>query len=133
MNMRTNTPKGRPGFVGGILSIMVLAIMIAHVSSATAEVRVKGQHGTSKQPCWKVGKIDKKLSGACQRGEFRQRKYVTYSVGFIVKQGRGMTGFANKNWNLVDPKGLAKVGFTYHFYNQGYSNCKVFVARTPTR
>ncbi len=75
--------------------------------------------------------MDKKLSGACQRGEFRQRKYVTLSVGFIGKQGRGMTGIANKNWNLIDPKGLAKAGFTYHFYNQGYSNCKVFVAKSP--
>ena len=113
--------------------VMTLAFSVATVSVATAEVRVKGQYATSKQPYWKVGKMDKKLSGACQRGEFRQRKYVTYSVGFIGKQGRGLTGIANKNWNLVDPKGLAKVGFTYHFFNQGYSNCKVFVAKTPVK
>lgn len=103
------------------------------MTAAEAGGRVKGQYATSKQPYWNVGKMDRGLSGACQRGEFRQRKYVTYSIGYTGKQGRGLTGIANKYWNLIDPKGLAKDGFTYHFFNQGYSNCKVFVAKAPVR
>ena len=110
-----------------------IAVSVALLGGFTAEAgnRVKGQYATTKQPYWKVGKIDKALSGACQRGEFRQRKVATYSVGYIGSQGRGLTGIASKDWNLIDPNGLAKPGFSYHFYNQGYSNCKVFVALIP--
>lgn len=133
METETKYSCSPSAFASGMIAAFVLSIALFNVSAATAGNRVKGQYATSKQPYWNVGKMDKKLSGACQRGEFRQRKLVTYSVGFIGKQGRGLTGIANKNWNLIDRRGLAKVGFTYHFFNQGYSNCKVFVARTPRR
>ena len=113
--------------------LLAVGLVCFVVNAAEAGGRVKGQYATSKQPYWDVGRMDKNLSGACQRGEFRQRKYVTYSIGYIGKQGRGLTGIANKYWNLIDPKGLAKDGVTYHFFNQGYSNCKVFVAKTPLR
>jgi hypothetical protein len=33
-----------------------------------------------------------------------------------------------KGWNLDDPLGLARDGFTYHFFNDGLSDCTVFVA-----
>ncbi len=126
-----------PSAVGPFVSKIVLSLVsvgllsTVSVSSVEAGGRVKGQYATSKQPYWKVGRIDRGLSGACQRGEFRQRKYVTYSIGYTGKLGRGLTGIANKHWNLIDPKGLAKEGVTYHFFKQGYSNCKVFVAKTP--
>ncbi len=100
---------------------------------SVAKERVRGQYATSKQPYWKVGTIDKKLSSACQRGEFRQRKYLVYSIGFDGGRGRGITGIAQKHWNLIDKKGLAKANLTYHFFNQGYSNCKVYVSITPVR
>ena len=119
--------------VAKISALGVVAALMLSVNAADAGKRVKGQYGTSKQPYWNVGKIDKALTGACQRGEFRQRKLAMYSIGYIGKQGRGLTGIAKKNWNLIDPKGLAKDGFTYHFFNQGYSNCKVYVAKTPAR
>jgi hypothetical protein len=103
------------------------------VTSVSAKERVKGQYATSKQPYWNVGTLNKQLSNACQLGEFRQRKYLVFSIGFDGGRGRGITGIAQQNWNLIDKKGLAKPNLTYHFFNQGYSNCKVFVSRTPKR
>ncbi len=100
---------------------------------ATAKERVKGQYATSKQPYWNVGTLDKQLSNACQRGEFRQRKYLVFSIGFDGGRGRGITGIAQKNWNLIDKNRLAKPNMTYHFFNQGYSDCKVFAAKTPPK
>lgn len=108
------------------------AVSLVLISGASlAQERVRGQYATSKQPYWTVGDLDKTLSSACQRGEFKQRKYLAFSIGYKGNRGRGITGIATKNWNLIDPNGLAKPDFTYHFFNQGYSNCKVYVARTP--
>ena len=96
-----------------------------------AKQRVVGQYTTSKYPYWKVGTLNKQLSIACRDGGFKQQRYLLYSIGYLGKQGRGITGIAKKGWNLYDPFKLAKPGFTYHFFNQGYSNCKVFMAKTP--
>ena len=49
------------------------------------------------------------------------------------RQGRGVTGVAFKGWNLIDKFGRAQDGMTYHFHNQGYSNCKVYESQTPRR
>lgn len=112
----------------------VLAVLIAlPTGQLKAQSKVPGQYAVSKQPYWRVGTIDKKLSSACQRGEFRQRKYLVFSIGYNGGKGRGITGIATKEWNLLDKKGLAKTGMTYHFFNQGYSNCKVYSARSPVR
>jgi hypothetical protein len=111
---------------------LALAVLTAP-DVAIGKERVRGQYATSKQPYRSVGTIDKQLSSACQRGEFRQRKYLVFSIGFNGTKGRGITGIAQKNWNLIDKKGLAKPDRTYHFFNQGYSNCKVYVAKTPIK
>jgi hypothetical protein len=100
-------------------------------SKAKAGNRVKGQYTTSNRPYWSVGVFDRRLSDACRRGDFIQRRIGTYSIGYIGERGRGITGIATKHWNLIDPNGFSKPNFTYHFKNQGYSNCKVYVAKTP--
>lgn len=110
--------------------IVCITLLAVH---ASAKERVRGQYATSKQPYWNVGTLNKELSNACQRGEFRQRKYLVFSIGFDGNRGRGITGIAQQNWNLVDTKGLSKPNLTYHFFNQGYSNCKVYVSKTPRR
>jgi len=108
-------------------------LVVLPVGQLMAESRVSGQYSVSKQPYWNVGTIDKQLSNACQRGEFRQRKYLVYSIGYVGGKGQGITGIATKNWNLIDKRGLAKPNMTYHFFNQGYSNCRVYSARTPRK
>jgi hypothetical protein len=114
-------------------AVAVACLGFLNTSSVEAGSRVKGQYATSKQPYWSVGKLNRRLSTACRRGRFLQRQIMTYSIGFVGEQGRGITGIANKYWNLKDTDGLAEPYVTYHFYNQGYSNCKVFVAKTPKK
>ena len=100
-------------------------------ATAKAGNRVKNQYTTSMQPYWVVGNFNHILSKACRRGEFIQRRVGSYTIGYLGKRGRGITGIAIKGWNLIDTNGLSKPNFTYHFKNQGFSNCKVFVAKTP--
>ena len=102
-------------------------------STAKAGNPVKGQYTISKKPYWSVGTFDRRLSEACRRGDFLQRRVGSYSIGYIGKRGRGITGIATKRWNLVDPNGFSKPNFTYHFKYQGFSNCKVYVAKTPKK
>lgn len=128
-NSRANRGLGLAAFG----AVVVACVGFLNISSVEAGSRVKGQYATSKQPYWSVGTINRRLSTACRRGLFLQRQIMTYSVGFIGKRGRGITGIANKHWNLIDTDGLAEPNVTYHFYNQGYSNCKVFVAKTPKK
>ncbi|MBM09156.1 MAG: hypothetical protein CMF69_06215 [Magnetovibrio sp.] len=115
----------------GLLSF-ILTLGLASNGEA-ARKRIAGQWAYTDQPYWKVGALSKKLSNACQRGEFGQRKLYRLSIGYVGGKGRGITGIANTNWNLHDPKRLAEPRKTYHFFNQGYSNCKVYVADTPMR
>ena len=49
-------------------------------------------------------------------------------IGFNGPVGQGTTGVAQKGWNLRDPGNLGLPGFTFHFFNDGYSNCRVYVA-----
>jgi len=93
--------------------------------------KVKGEYASSKSPYWNVGKYDKTLSIACQRREFLQRKNNRWSIGYYGRDGKGITGIASLGFNLIDKKNLARPGYTYHFFNQGYSNCKVFQAQIP--
>ena len=106
-------------------------VFLTVCKEAVSKQRVTGQYSTSKYPYWAVGTLNKQLSIACRDGGFKQQKYLLYSIGYLGKRGRGITGIAKKGWNLYDPFKLAKPGFTYHFFNQGYSNCKVFMAKTP--
>ena len=110
--------------------ILFILVGLSVIPEAEAN-RTKRQYGTSKQPYWQVGALDKMLSLACRRGEFGQRKIKLLTIGFVGRQGRAQTGIAKNGWNLADPKGLAQPRTTYHFFNQGYSNCKVYKATTP--
>jgi hypothetical protein len=118
------------------LKAAALATAMALLPAAAADAkrkRVEGQYATSTQPYWRVGQLNRQLSVACQRGEFGQRKILRMHIGYVGKQGRAVTGIATSTWNLYDPKRLSEPRRTYHFFNQGYSDCKVYVAETPRR
>ena len=114
------------------LLFLIPALFLA-VSAEAARKRVRGQWAYTDQPYWRVGALNKELSNACQRGEFGQRKQYLLTIGYVGQKGGGITGIANTNWNLHDPKGMAQPRKTYHFFNQGYSNCKVYAAQQPAR
>ena len=107
-----------------LLTVVGIAFSISGTSHAA-------KYATSEAPFWRVGTISPMLSRACQRGEFGQVKRYLYNIGFIGPTGRALTGIATSTWNLYDPRGLSVPFTTYHFFNQGYSNCKVFVAPIP--
>ncbi len=105
----------------------------AQTSLARSKVPVPGRWATSSAPYWKVGKPDSRLTNACQQLQFNQRHYDRLFIGYAGERGKGVTGIATKEWNLRDPLSLARPGFTYHFFNDGFSDCRVYVAKTPAR
>ena len=117
---------------GGTAFWCILMVLLSFLFTLEAEAnRTKRQYGTSHQPYWRVGALDKALSHACRRGEFGQRKMRLLTIGFNGPKGQAQTGIAKNGWNLSDPNRLAAPRTTYHFFNQGYSNCKVYKATTP--
>jgi len=58
----------------------------AGMTTVQAETGVRDQYATSKQPYWRVGRYNRTLSIACQKGEFLQKKYLRWSIGFNGRQ-----------------------------------------------
>jgi hypothetical protein len=115
------------------LFILTILLFLGSIEVSDAARRVRGQPIISPKPYWEVGKIDPFLTAACRRGEFGQNKVKLTTIGFIGQRGRSVTGMATSNWNLVDRKRLAKPNMSYHFFNEGYSNCKVYSWPSPPR
>ena len=118
--------------------LLILGLLVAPFGAASFDAdaqgkRVRGQYGVTTQPYWRVGQLNRRLSAACQKGEFGQRKILVYSIGYVGGRGQGITGIATSTWNLMDPNGLSEPRKTYHFFNQGYSDCKVYVSDIPRR
>lgn len=113
------------------MALAALALLAFSAADATAANRVKGEYAQSKSRVSQVGQYNAKLSRLCRRGQFKQRKVLRLSIGFVGPNGRGITGVAKPGWNLYDPTGVGDPKFTYHFQNQGYSSCRVYEALTP--
>lgn len=111
--------------------VSILALIVMFAADAAEAKRAKNQYAFPRQPYWRVGILDKALTSACQKGNFGQIQHMRLTIGFIGGEGRAITGIATNVWNLRDPKNLRQPNTTYHFYNQGYSNCKVYVSPTP--
>jgi len=107
----------------------ILALCLGAYAAVLAAPAAAGQYAVSRQPYWAVGGLDPALSNACQTGQFNQDQSLRLTIGFVGKAGKGITGVALKGWNLRDPGNLGKPGFTYHFKNDGLTNCRVYVAR----
>lgn len=108
----------------------VIAVSAA-LWGASAPPAQAAKYATSESPYWRVGRLSAPLSRACQKGLFGQIRRHLYNIGFIGPEGKTLTGIANTDWNLYDPLNMAEPQHTYHFYNQGYSNCKVYAWPTP--
>lgn len=119
-----NTPK---------MSLCALALVAGLFVCLNAAPVTAAQYATSKSPYWRVGDINKDLSNLCQKRLFNQVRRLNLHIGYLGKQGQGVTGIAQKYWNLNDPTNVGIPGLTYHFFNDGHSNCKVFTAGKPER
>ncbi len=116
-----------------IASLILAFSLLPLAGIEAARKRVEGQYAYSAQPYWQVGQLNVQLSVACQRGEFLQKDVLRMTIGYIGQTGRAVTGVATSTWNLYDPKKLAQPRKTFHFYNQGFSDCKVYVTEQPRR
>lgn len=115
---------------------VVLAVGLVCAGSPPGLAREAGrtiQYGRSIAPFWEVGVPDPALSRLCRDGQFNQRAHNGYYIGYLGKAnpGRGYTGIAKKGYNLYDPTLQAEPKTTYHFFNDGYSNCRVYTAPDP--
>lgn len=75
-----------------------------------------------------VGSLNQRLSLACRAREFNQRRAYHIVIKFKGDTDTGVSGIATTNWNLYDPTNLAEPRMTFHFFNDGYSNCRVYVS-----
>jgi len=116
-----------------MLYAVVLAVLVTAVQFAGVTASHAGQYATSKSPYWRVGDINKDLSTLCQKRLFNQVRRLNLHIGYLGKIGKGVTGVAQKFWNLNDPTNAGIPGLTYHFFNDGFSNCKVFTAGKAER
>lgn len=116
----------RPSFV---LALVVLAAVGAVAAPAPASAQ-GAIYAWTNDNFWKVGRLDKELSALCRRNAFNQVQKNRLKIWYTGKDniGRGMTGVAKYGWNLHDPRRVAVPDVTYHFINDGYSDCTVFVA-----
>lgn len=115
----------------GTMAACAGLLALAATSQAAAETNVPGEWAQTKSPIHRVGDYNAELSRLCRKGVFRQRKILRTSIGYLGDKGYGITGIAQLGFNLYDPTGAAIPDRTYHFFNQGYSNCRVYVAVTP--
>ncbi|WP_413203828.1 hypothetical protein [Rhodospirillum sp. A1_3_36] len=89
------------------------------------------QYGASTAPYWKVGTLMPELSKLCRKGQFNQVFKDGLYIGYGGKGNPGgvtVSGIAKRGFNLYDPLGKANPVNTYHFKNDGYSNCTVYQA-----
>ncbi len=117
------------GSAAALFFVFVLVLAAAWLVPAAPSSA--GEYAQSKRPYWEVGTLNESLSGACRRDLFNQIKTFRLTIGFRGRQGMGIVGIAKVGYNLYDPTGLARPGFTYHFFNDGMSNCRVFIAGSP--
>ncbi len=130
--MPTKRPQ-RSLLVKCVLAGFVGLIIVFGVGFGAIDKSHAGQYATSKSPYWKVGDINEALSTLCQKRLFNQVRQLTLHIGYLGTFGKGVTGVAQKYWNLKDPTNAGIPGLTYHFYNDGYSNCKVYTAGKAER
>lgn len=115
------------------LSLLLIlgALLAGAVGAAPQPAHAQGAiYAWTNDSFWNVGRLDKDLSALCRRNAFNQVQKNRLKIWYTGKGniGRGTTGVAKYGWNLHDPRGVALPDVTYHFINDGYSDCTVFVA-----
>jgi len=107
------------------------ATVLVLANLALPDPVMAAKYHKTQHPIANVGTLNPELSVACQHHTFNQLNVQNLLIGYAGKKGRGITGIATKTYNLRDPMGLARDDTTYHFFNDGYSDCQVYSARSP--
>lgn len=117
-------------FPFGFAAAAVLAALVLVPFLAPSAAAQGALWGWTTSPHWEVGNLDKELSMLCRQNKFNQIHKKRLKILYTDKKniGRGTTGVAKMNWNLIDPLRKAVPDVTYHFIDDGYSSCRVYVA-----
>lgn len=107
-------------------AVVAGGVLLATLPAGAVDINPR-QYGYSSDQFYKIGNMSQELSKLCRVGQFNQRRIGEYYTAF-GGDSRNILGIAKKNYNLYDPTGKADEAKTYHFYNDGTSQCKVYVA-----
>lgn len=128
--VQSGVPSGAPSRVAAYATVFLCGFILFTSTPSHAVRRTdKTVYSTTTVPYWSIGTFSLRLSRACQKRRFGQKREYRYIIAFIGSKGRAITGIATSNWNLYDPTGLATPSQTYHFFNDGFSNCEVYVSQ----
>lgn len=86
------------------------------------------QWGETNNPFTDVGNRSQELTQLCRLGYFNQRRIAETFIRYKGAERGGLLGIAKQAYNLYDPLKKSEPDKTYHFHNDGTSQCKVFVA-----
>ena len=113
-----------------IVTVLIGTAVLTCLGLSAADAWASGsiRYATSRSPFTQVGVLSPELSAACRKRVFNQRTLLRLSIGYLGENGRGITGIAMQGYNLYDPQRLSVPRVTYHFKNDGYSTCQVFIA-----
>jgi len=111
------------------MRVFVALALLAFTTPAYAYDEHATQYGVSSEPLWKVGTRDTALSLACRQGRFNEARINYYYITFTHPEFGGTTGIAKVGFNLIDKEGKGKTGETYYFYQDGTSECGVYIAK----
>lgn len=115
--------------LAGIFGFMVGATAVMLPLAAQAFDDHSTQYGISDQPLYKVGTHNSPLSLLCRQGKFNEVRINYYYMTFTNPEWGGAVGIAKKNFNLYDPEQKAIPTETYFFYQDGTSECAVYLAK----
>ena len=111
--------------IGGAIFVLVAMNCLSADAKSRQGTYV---YATSTSGASLVGSLNKDLSIACRRQQFNQLRAYHFVIKFKGDKDTGISGVATTNWNLYDPRRLAQPQMTFHFFNDGYSNCRVYVS-----
>jgi len=110
--------------------LLLAGFLVSLFQSDAQAISRKGHYvwATTTSGASLVGSLNPRLSQACRAQEFNQRRPYQIIIRFKGERDNGVSGIATTNWNLYDPRGLAEPRMTFHFFDDGYSNCRVYVS-----
>lgn len=127
---RRQHSKGPTGRLRLAIGLMALVLGYMAIAKDAEAINRRGHYiwATTTSGASLVGNLNERLSQACRAREFNQRRPYHIVIRFKGDRDTGVSGIATTNWNLYDPLGLAAPLMTFHFFNDGYSNCRVYVS-----
>jgi len=106
----------------------VAAVLAGFSPDARAYDSHAYRYGISNEPLYKVGTRSSPLSLLCRQGQFNEVRINFYYMTFTNPQWGGTVGIAKVGFNLYDPGNKGNPNESYFFYEDGTSDCAVYLA-----